>query len=109
MNKVKLPKKIKVNVIKERGGVIFAELSEYGIFTEADTFQSLVFNVNDLVCSFFDVPEKLREKVWYNPPEALSRRFMETPIKKEQVEVRVDPVLFSVLSSSNTNNNFLFK
>ncbi len=115
MNKLRLPKSVEVKVIREKGGILFAELPEYSIFTEADTFPDLVFNVNDLVQSFFDVPKKLREKVWYNPPEKLVSRFQKleskapgVEFKKEQIETNIDPVLFSVLSASN-DSNFLFK
>ncbi|MCX5636120.1 MAG: hypothetical protein NTX52_00300 [Planctomycetota bacterium] len=115
MNKIKLPRAIEVKVIRERGGVLFAELPEYSIFTEADTFSDLVFNVNDLVQSFFDVPEKLRANVWYSPPEELITRFLKIGskapaiYKNKENEIKIDPVLFSVLTSSSSNNNFMFK
>lgn len=115
MNKIRLPKAIEVKVVREKSGVLFAELPKYSIFTEADSFSDLVFNVNDLVQSFFDVPKKLRVDVWYNPPEELVARFQKLESKKnapkyknKAVETKIDPVLFSVLTSSSSNN-FLFK
>lgn len=115
MNKIKLPKAIRVRVVKEKGGVLFAELPEYSIFTEADTFSSLIFNVNDLVISFFDVPKNLREKVWYSPPEKLINSFYKqmskstaAGIKIKKPVVNMNAVSFSVLTSSS-NDYFSFK
>lgn len=90
-----LPSEIKVKVIKEKSGVYFAELVEYGIFTEADSPQELIFNINDLIYSFFDISKRDRTKIWYMPREL--------PAGKQE-KTFMHPVLFHVLTQPEQSN-----
>lgn len=54
----KLPKVIKVKIIKTKEGNYIADLPEYDIFTEADNPLKLDYYINDLIYTFFDVPKK---------------------------------------------------
>lgn len=96
MKKKLLPSKIKVKVAQEKSGVLFAELPEYDIFTEADTFNELIINVNDLVYTYFDLPKKDRSKVWYAPPL----------IQRKKEAFPLNPVLFKVLTEPGSNYSF---
>jgi len=69
MNKIpNLPDKIRVKVTKGGTGVFIAELKDFDIFTEADSEQELILNVNDLVYTYFDVPKSKRSVILYHPP-----------------------------------------
>lgn len=68
MNKIKLPRKINVNVTRGISGSFVAELNDYSQVTEAKTLNELFINVNDLIYTIFDVPKKLQEKIRYIPP-----------------------------------------
>ncbi|OGM05411.1 hypothetical protein A2125_00505 [Candidatus Woesebacteria bacterium GWB1_43_5] len=93
---VDLPKQIKVKVSQnKKGGVFLAELPDYDVFTEADTFSGLIFMVNDLIYTFFDVPKKLRGKIWYSPP-------LKTNL---ELNLPMNPILFSILTFPKANSN----
>ena len=99
MNKLqKLPSEIKVKVIVEKSGVHFAELVDYGVFTEADSPQELIFNINDLIHCFFDIPKRDRTKIWYMPKRTQIERHENFP---------VNPVLFHVLTNPQYRNSDL--
>lgn len=88
------PYTIRVKVKRNnKTGVYLAELPEYDIFTEADSFTDLVFHVNDLVHTYFDIPKKLRDQIWYMPPKI--------SVKTEQ-SLPTNPILFHVLTSCNS-------
>lgn len=91
-----LPAQIKVKVTREKSGSYFAELPEYDVFTEADNLSELVFNINDLVYTYFDIPRKDRGRVWYAPP--LKQR-------KEE-EFPLNPVHFKVLTEPDVQYSF---
>lgn len=91
----KLPSEIKVKVTLEKSGVHFAELIDYDVFTEADNPQELIFNINDLIYTFFDVPKKDRSKIWYMPKQL--------PVEKQERSA-LNPVLFHVLTQPQYNN-----
>jgi len=63
-----LPKTIKVDVSKGESGVLVAQLTEFEIFTEADTLNELWLQVNDLIYTYFDIPQKYQEHITYIPP-----------------------------------------
>lgn len=96
MNSKKLPLEIKVKIKKEESGIIFAELCDYGIFTEANSFNELIFNVNDLVCSFFDISSKDRYKFWYLPSE-------EKLQLKQKENISNNPLMFYILTRPDLN------
>lgn len=70
MNEInnKLPEKIKVKIMRHKSGVgFFAELPEYGIFTEAESELELHEMINDLIYELFSIPKNLQNKVRYVP------------------------------------------
>ena len=93
MKKTNLPQKIKVKLIREDKGIIFAELPEYGIFTEADSFNELIINVNDLLWSFFDVKKGDRGSVWYLPKPTEP---------KNKVNLRMNSLFFNAFVRPNS-------
>ena len=95
-HKICLPSQIKVRVTQEKSGNYFAELSEYDVFTEANTLAELIFNINDLIYTYFDIPKKDRGKVWYAPP--LKQR------KEEKFPI--SPIHFKVLTEPDTRYSF---
>lgn len=66
----KLPDKIRVSVIKGESGALLARLPDYDVFTEADNLNDLVFQVNDLIYTFFDVPKKYQDDIFFQPGRA---------------------------------------
>lgn len=91
MDTKKLPSQIKVKVVQEKSGVIFAELSDYGIFTEANNQTELIFNINNLIYSFFDIADKDRDKFWYLPS-------LKEAQKKQKSAPLVNPLFFHILT-----------
>lgn len=88
-----LPNKIRVRVVKNKQtGVFLANLPEYDIFTESDSYSGLIFQVNDLIYTYFDIPKKLHGKVWYMPHFSTSG---------EVQKPSVNPILFNMLTSQN--------
>ena len=49
------------------GSGYFAELPEYGVFTEADSELQLDNMINDLIYELFDIPKNIQNKVRYVP------------------------------------------
>lgn len=94
MDYKELPLKIKAQVTKEKSGILFAELPDYGIFTQADNPLELFLNVNDIIYSYFDIPQKDWGKVWYAPAIKEQKRIAEN-------DIPMNPVLFSVLAKPN--------
>jgi len=95
MNFVKLPPKIKVKIAKEKNGCFFAELPKFGIFTEADSFLELVYNINDLIYSFFEIDKKDQGKFWYLPSPLVKQ--------KSQVKYQSDSLSFNILTRPGVN------
>jgi len=62
-----LPTRIKVKVKKGTIAKYLAQLPELDIFTEADSLAELQININDLICTFFDIPKKYQQDLWYRP------------------------------------------
>lgn len=63
----KLPKEINIKITRTEEGNYFAELLDYNAFTQAKSFEELPYLVNDLIYTYFDVPKKLQEYIWYHP------------------------------------------
>jgi len=70
-----LPERIKVEIIKGTSGCLIAELSEYDASTEADSFEELEYNVNDLIYTLFDIPKSFQKKIWYQAPWKKTQTF----------------------------------
>ncbi len=64
-----LPKTIKVKIKKLPKGKFFAELIDYGVFTEAENENELDALINDLIYTYFDIPKQLQKEVYYKPKE----------------------------------------
>lgn len=61
-----MPSFIKINIMKSKiGRGLFAELPEYDVFTEADSEESLVMMINDLIYEVFEVPKEHQYKIKY--------------------------------------------
>lgn len=64
-----LPRTIKVKIKKLPKGKFFAELIDYGVFTEAENKNELSNLINDLIYEYFDVPKNLQKEFRYMPKE----------------------------------------
>jgi len=68
--RVVLPRSVQVRIKHNvKTGACFAYLSEYDIFTEADSWMELQFNINDLIYTYFEIPKSLQKKVYYMPKQ----------------------------------------
>lgn len=67
----KIPALIKVDVRKGTSGVLLAKLPEYSIFTEADSLNELIFQVNDLIYTYFNIPKKYQNEILFVPPREI--------------------------------------
>ena len=65
----KLPEVIRVKINKLPKGRVFVELTDLGVFTEADNENELDFMINDLIYSYFDVPKEFQKQFHYKPAE----------------------------------------
>lgn len=73
---LKLPQKIKVSVSKGESGCLVAQLPEFDIFTEADNLSHLFFQVNDLIYTYFNIPKKYQNEIYFRPPLHEQRRLI---------------------------------
>ena len=74
MNKyANLPNKIKVRISKGKSGSLIAELVDFDAFTEADGWRELDYCINDLIFSYFDVPETVRDLIRYSSQPKLGK------------------------------------
>jgi len=83
-----LPDKIKIKIIKTKHGNYLAELVDYDVFTQAKSFEELLYSVNDLIYTYFDIPKDLQKHIWYQPKK-------ESPLTK----VKNVSIPFHILSS----------
>ena len=61
-----LPPVIKVRIVRNASGVgYYAELPEFGVFTEANSRLELDDMVNDLIYELFDIPRSIQKKIRY--------------------------------------------
>lgn len=75
----KLPSRVLVQVKKTPEGTFYAKFPELpGCFTEADGPFDLIFQVNDAIFTYFDVPRKKlkKDEVKYWPPEDYFKRLL---------------------------------
>lgn len=92
----KLPKVIKVKIIKTKEGIFIAELPQYDIFTEGESLFELDYLINDLIYTFFDVPKKYHGKIVY-------RRVIKR--KKDLEELNI-PIAFKVFCTPESYNDY---
>ena len=69
MKDFRLPQIIKVKIKKLSKGKFFAELIDYGVFTEAENEEELLSLINDLIYTYFDIPKTLQKEFQYRPKE----------------------------------------
>lgn len=99
----KLPKFFIITTLRnKKTGVWIANIENYEICTEADSFDELVFNVNDLIYTYFDISKKLQSEIRYLPP-VLEHYSQE---KKTSIE---EQVRFTMLVNPSLLNNSSFK
>lgn len=67
IKQLELPKSIKVKIEKCNHNKYIAVLPEYNTHTEANSETELLFMVNDLIMSLFDIPSNLQGKIFYKP------------------------------------------
>ncbi len=93
MNKsdlLSLPQKIKVSVVKSNSGVLLAELPEYDVFTEADNLNHLYFQVNDLICTYFDIPKELQDEIRFVPPLSEQKRLINLSDNSSDIDEKIN-------------------
>jgi len=80
----KLPKKVSVVVFKGKSGSLLARLPEYEVFTEADNLNDLIFQVNDLIYTYFDVPKEFQDDIQYLPSKEAQEKLIKTAQETNQ-------------------------
>jgi hypothetical protein len=69
-----LPNKILVSIHQGKSGAWIADLPKYDIFKEADSQIELDYFINDLIFSYFEVPDMVRKMIKYTPyPEEVEQ------------------------------------
>lgn len=96
-----LPEELDVTVSRNpETGIWLAKIKDLDIFTEADDLIGLIYNVNDLIYAFFDIPKKLQHQVWYMPPY-----FKETTPHKPKIRLN-ELMKFNILISPQLHHNY---
>ena len=82
------PFQISVNVYRSKDGGFCAEVLSFpGCYTEGETLSELIEMINDMVKTYFDVPEKYVSFVpSYVPPIKLAQELDVFPINMKQHE-----------------------
>lgn len=96
-----LPKELDVKVSKNpKTGIWIAQIKNLDVFTEADDLIGLIYNVNDLIYSFFDIPKNLQHNVWYMPPYLQD-------ITAHKPKIQLDELIkFNILISPKLHHNY---
>ena len=91
----RLPDSIKVEIKESVDGGYFVKiLSLEHCFTQADDAEELLLMVNDMVYSYFDVPEKLRPLMPVYFPEGEIKRKLQEWLKAIPVELLNLPLTY---------------
>lgn len=99
-----LPKYFIIKALRnKKTNVWIAQIENYDICTEADSFYELVINVNDLIYTYFDIPKKLQSQIRYLPP--MLEQYSEEK-KKTSIE---EQVRFTMLVNPSLLANSSFK
>lgn len=90
-----LPEVLNVRLLRNpKTGVWIAEIKNLDVFTEADDLIELIYNVNDLVYAYFDIPKEIQHKIWYVPP------FYQEILKQNKPKIEMDKLMkFNILLS----------
>lgn len=65
--KMLLPATIAVHIQKGDSGALVAMFDEFNAVTEASDLNELFFNVNDLIYTIFDIPQKYQNEIQFLP------------------------------------------
>ena len=96
-----LPEELEVKVSRNpKTGIWIAKIKNLDIFTEADNLIGLIYNVNDLLYAFFDIPKKLQHKVWYMP-----HYIQDTAAYKQTIHLD-ELMKFNILISPKLHHNY---
>ncbi len=97
-----LPKELNVKVSRNpKTGIWIAQIKNLDVFTEADDLIGLIYNVNDLIYAFFDIPKKLQHKVWYMTPY-----LQDTTGNKPKIQLD-ELIKFNILLSPKLHHTYL--
>ena len=96
-----LPESIDVRVLRNRKtGIWIGEIKNLDVFTEADNLMQLIYNINDLIYAFFDIPKEEQHNVWYMPPYYQS-------IITQQPKIQLDKLMkFNILISPQLHHKY---
>lgn len=101
LNLDQLPEELNVHVLRNpKTGIWLATVKDLDVFTEADDLIGLIYNVNDLIYAFFDIPKKIQHKVWYMPPYP-----QETITHKPKIQLD-ELMKFNMLISPKLHQNY---
>lgn len=96
-----LPEELNVKISRNpKTGIWIASIKNLDVFTEADDLMGLIYNVNDLVYAFFDIPKKLQHKVWYKPP------FIQEPVAQQQKNQLEELIKFNIYLSPKLHHEY---
>lgn len=97
-----LPEVLEVRVLRNpKTGIWIAKIKNLDVFTEADDLIGLIYNINDLIYAFFDIPKDLQPKVWYMP-SYLQQSIIHKP------KIKLDELMkFNILLSPELHREYL--
>ena len=97
-----LPAELDVKVSRNpKTGIWIAQIKNLDVFTEAEDLIGLIYNVNDLIYAFFDIPKKLQHKVWYMAPY-----IQETTAHNPKIQLD-ELIKFNILLSPKLHHTYL--
>lgn len=96
-----LPEELDVKLSRNpKTGIWIASIKNLDVFTEADDLIGLIYNVNDLIYAFFDIPKNLQHKVWYIPP------FLQEPPIKQPKNYLEELIKFNIYLSPQLHHKY---
>lgn len=96
-----LPETLDVKLSRNpKTGIWIASIKNLDVFTEADNLMGLIYNVNDLIYAFFDIPKNLQHKVWYIPP------FLQEPAIQQPKNHLEELIKFNIFLSPQLHHKY---
>lgn len=96
-----LPEQLDVKVSRNpKTGIWMANINNLDIFTEANDLIGLIYNVNDLIYAFFDIPKNLQHEVWYIPP------FIQEPVIEKRKTHLEELMKFNIFVSPKLHQTY---
>ncbi len=96
-----LPEELDVKLSRNpKTGIWIASIKNLDAFTEADDLMGLIYNINDLIYAFFDIPKKIQTKVWYIPP------FIQEPTIQKPKSRLEELIKFNIFLSPQLYHNY---